>query len=460
MSSASILSNVLREKPSADPLQLRGEFGIGINPFARWYADLSDMRKNHNSPFLSSGDPTFRALKNIMPKDAAQHIMGIGLQVQLLPGTPVTIDNPYLLREEYRSVKDDPSARSSLPIFELVPPEIKRIYEAGQYNDYPLSKEDWDAMPQEEAKRFKGWNGYNFHVDSVAIDTNGQVTITLKLKPNKLLDAEVAARNEGLSATEYSARQFHSSAICICEDTYGRKCLVVQAKNVWANNGGDITKIGSTSGEEKLRLYHPALVAGGVEPKKFLASEDQKMVANPALFAAHDQASHEIGLNLESNKFGYEVSEPVAMLHEGTIGETPKNKLPRSLYCNVQHVMRRTDGRVISSSEIIELQKAYANEVYLPSADKGRGPEVRGCAFVPLEGADFIVIQGEDAKGNTKSYLCVLGVETVAISPEGKLVMQRADIILDSAYTGFLKHLLVEGDELRNLIIEKAGFRT
>lgn len=454
MSNTSVLAQISRESPFKDQDSLR----LGFNPFARWYADLTDMRKEQRSAFLKSGDPALRALTKIMPDDAARHIMGIGLQVQLLPGTPVTIDNPSLLRDEFESVKNDPSKRGSLPIFELVPPEIKRIYDASKFNDYPLSKQAWDAMPQEEAKKYKGWNGYNFHVDSVTIDPEGQVSIILKLKPNKLLDAEVIARNEGLNPTEYSARQFHSSAICTCEDSLGRKCLVVQAKNVWANNGGDITKTGDSGSEVKLRLYHPALVAGGVEPQKFLASDEQRMVANPALFAAHDQASHEIGINFGSNKFGYEVSEPVAMLHEGTFGVTPDNKLPRSLYCNVQHVMRRTDREVITSTEIIELQRVYAKEVYLPSSDKGRGPEVRGCAFIPLEGAEFSVIQGEDAKGNIKSYLSVSGIETVAISPEGDLVVQTEDIVLDSAYAGFLKHLLIEGDELRNLILEKAGF--
>lgn len=199
------------------------------------------------------------------------------------------------------------------------------------------------------------------------------------------------ARKEGFVPDEYSARQFHSSVICICQDEKGKKYLVVQAKNIWANNGGDVVLVDSP--DEELRLYHPALVAGGVEPQKFFASDDQKLVANPGLFGALDQASHEIGIDFSDV---YRVSDPVALLHEGISGESKPNKLPASLYCNIQHVMQRGDGEPVSIGEIKDILENYGRNV--SALAQGSGPEMRGCAFIPLEDGHFSVVDTRDKK--------------------------------------------------------------
>lgn len=446
MSNTSVLARITRN------IEADNEFSnaIGFNPLIRFYADLTDMRGGKSSTFLRAKD--YSALGKIIGEEPAQFLNEIGLLVQVLPGTPVTIDNAHSLRGEYDYIKHDPSLRKTLPIFDLVPEQIKRIYEKQNFNAYPMSKKAWDEMPPEIAKNFSGWNGYNFHVDSVAIAPDSHVSITLKLTPNKLLNAEMEARESGLIPDEYSARQFHSSVICICQDAQGKRFLVVQAKNVWANNGGDVDSVDIPG--KKLRLYHPALVAGGVEPEKFFSSDDQKLVANPGLFGALDQASHEIGVDFASVG-SYKVSDPVALLHEGICGENKPNKLPSSLYCNIQHVMQRVDGSPIKIEEILALQEIYAKEIYAPA--QGRGPEVRGCAFIPLDDGDFKVIKTRDSKGNEKSSFCVTNAETVAISFEGEIIRNREDVVIDSAYTGVLKHLFVKGDELRELVFDKAG---
>lgn len=439
---------------------LSNSFFLG-DPFAIFHSDFSDLRPSGHlgirGGMLPPKSSAEESLTRNIGADAARFILSINLTAQLLPGTKIVIDNPERVADEFK-LCSDPTTRHSLEVFQLVPKEIMDIYDSRRFSEYPITPEAWRAMPPEVASQYAGWNGDNFHVDAVTINSDGEVSLTLMLAPNKLLEAESEARKVGLSDSEYSARQFHTSEIAIVIDNSGKPYLATQARAPWTFDGGEIqelSKSGDPVSETKLRLVHPALTAGGVEPRKVI--QEGRLVLNPTMFGLFEQRAHEIGIKADDNTAYILEPDPVALLHEGIYGTSPSNKLPRSLWCNAMHVSSRKDGNPITMEEVIGLQYDYAKNVYPTIQAEGRGPEVRGCAFIPLSGGIFEVIQGLDVKGNVKEYLCVRGVKTVAISPDGVCKECIEDVILGWDYTGILKHLLVEGDELRNLILAKAN---
>lgn len=433
------------------------------DPFAKFHSDFYDYRSLENRNIRGGMLPpklsAEKDLIQIVGDDAARFILSINLTAQLLPGTRIVIDNPERLAEEFKLC--DAKLRHNLEVFQLVPEQIKEIYNSRKFSEYPITPEEWRAMPSEVASQYAGWNGDNFYVDAVTINQDGEVSLTLMLAPNKLLDAESEARKVGLSDSKYSARQFHTSEIAIVVDKDGKPYLATQARAPWTFDAGDIeelSKNGEPVSKDKLRLVHPALTAGGVEPRKVI--QEERLVLNPTMFGLFEQRAHEIGINVDDQTAYVLEPDPVALLHEGIYGITSSNKLPRSLWCNAMHVSSRKDGAPITVEEVVKLQEDYAKKIYPKIKAKDRGPEVRGCAFIPLSGGTFEVIDGLDKKGNIGKYLCVRNVQTVAISPDGEFKeCEKEDVILGWDYTGILKHLLVEGDELRDLILAKANIK-
>lgn len=430
------------------------------NPFIRFYGDFTTS--DGTRPILPTNNNALELLTKKIGAEPARFLLErINLEVQMLPGTPFVINNSFGLKEELVSTLETGN-RADLQIFKIAPEKLVNLYHNMGFGhpNFPKTQPESKAA-KARGEQYPGWNGLNFHMDSVSVESDGKISITLYLAPNKLLDTEVKARKDGLITedTTYGTRQFHVSEIAVVVDESGSKFLAVQAKDVWANNAGDVYEVlaDDTLGKS-YRVHHPALMAGGVEPEKVLI-DGKSLVENPTLFAVYDQREHETG------KTEHNPSPPIALLHEGIFGHPIEGKLPRSLYCNAMHVMQKADGSPITVDEIISLQKNYAKNVYPEIYAQGKDPEVRGCGFIPLENGKFEIIKAGKVKNlsngeteiESKDYLCIRDVKTVAISKSGEVEVSTQDILLDSAYTGVLKHLLIDDDPLRQKVLEAAG---